>query len=283
MEQEFIAVLTALEQTFRVLWQEVMLVEGEFLKDQVSWVVQRIESSQSGRVLWFLIAALILAGVICVLSIGIVIYEAVTIPRKRSHFRVMPAVDISEWNTQSNTQTKLKETIDWAQKVAPRNVIGKLKAGRINAAEKALIAERANRPDDVGLIMYLLACRAMRNDAAAYHSLIEEVFPDGLKADREVCRHAAEIGRLLAKDKYPVEEIPQPETAFEVAAELIGDTLGPITEFGSVQTLLDLIRVYFEMHDIAEIRHLIVEVLVCGTVAERRQALEYAKLINRKS
>ena len=286
MENELIAFFTATEQTFFALWQEASLLEGDSLQDQWQWIVDRIMHERSPRVLWLLISGLVLSGLLFLLSTGVVVYEAVAISFRKSKARSIQSRRLAQSaqpGTADQSSERLSETIDWARKVSPKNVIGKLKAGQIDAAEKALIEVRKSKPDDVGLIMYLLACRAIRHDINSYESLVNKVFPNGLNADEDVCRHAAQIGRLLSEDRFPKSQIPDPESAFQVDAKLIGDTLGPVAEFGSVQTLLDLIRVYFDMDDVDEIRHLIVEVLVCGTAQQRKSALEYAKLLKRKS
>ena len=286
MENELIAFFTATEQTFFALWQEASLLEGDSLQDQWQWIVDRIMHERSPRVLWLLISGLVLSGLLFLLSTGVIVYEAVAISFRKSKARSVQSLRLDQSaqpGTADQSSERLSETIDWARKVSPKNVIGKLKAGQIDAAEKALIEVRKSKPDDVGLTTYLLACRAIRHDIKSYESLVNEIFPNGLNADEDVCRHAAQIGRLLSEDKFPKSQIPDPESAFQVDAKLIGDTLGPVAEFGSVQTLLDLIRVYFDMDDVDEIRHLIVEVLVCGTAQQRKSALEYAKLLKRKS
>lgn len=286
MENELLIFLTAAERTFCALWQEVTRIEGGSLRDQLQWIAGRVAHERSTRVLWFLISTLAFSGLVFLLSTGVAVYEAVAVSTRKSKLRLKRPLESdrkSQPRTASESSRKLSETIDWAQKVSPRNVIGKLKAGQIDAAEKELIEVRKSKPDDIGLIMYLLACRASQHQVESYESLVSEIFPNGLEADKDVCRHAAQIGRLLSGDRFPKSRIPDPESAFEVQAELIGDTLGPVAEFGSVQTLLDLIRVYFDMDDADEIRHLIVEVLVSGTEQERKAALDYAKLLKRKS
>lgn len=285
MEAAIFSFFSALEQTFAYLWQHVVRLEGDTLIDLWASMVEQIQLNQSGRVLWFLIAALFVSGTIFLLCVSMVVFEAVAIvnPKKQ---RAKPIGTVALDQVLEGTQTSrdifqdnINKTISWAKDNAPRNVIEKLKSGEIESAEKALFVELKKNPKDVGLIMYLLACRALQSNPRSYDALVKIIFPLGLDADTEVCRHAAELGRLLTPGKYPTSEIPPPETTFEVEAELIGDTLGPISEFGSVQTLLDLVRVYFEMGEVDQIRHMIVEVLVCGTTEQRESALKFAKLL----
>lgn len=287
MENELVAFFAAVGQTFYALWQEVSLIEGDSLKEQWLWIVDRMTHERSTRILWLLISGLTCSIIIFLLSASVALYEAIAIPTRRSKARTRRPSKRSNQNLKlkSNEESdkQLSETLSWAQKVAPRNVVGKLKAGQIDAAESELFEMHKRKPDDVGIIMYLLACRAIQHDIESYETLVNEIFPDGLKAGEAICQHAAELGRLLAEDRFPQSDIPNPESAFEVDAELIGDTLGPITEFGSVQTLLDLVRVYFDMDDVDEIRHLVVEVLVAGSAQERKSALKYAQLLRQKT
>ncbi len=283
MENELASAFAALQQTFSLLCQEVAQLEGRNLKDLWSEVVLRTEQDPTARVLWLLIATLAVSGLIFVLSVCLILFEAAVRLRKKSG----PSSNSSQ-KLRSNSKSaddadkKLAEAIEWAEKMAPRSAIESLRAGDIQAAEKALNAQRRKQPDNVGLIMYLLACRAMRNDAQTYDSLIDEIFPKELSADDAVSRHAAEIGRLLDSARYPESKFPPPEKVFEVDAEMIGDTLGQIAELGSVKTLLDLVRMEFEMGETDQIRHLLVEILVCGTASERKLALNYANRIGRK-
>ncbi len=280
MEDVLIVFFGELGQTFAYLWREVSQIEGDSLKEVYASAIEQFQHDHTRRVLWLLIAALILSAVVFVLCASMALFEAIAIrPHKRKKHPIKSLTLDLPVESAKESDEKLSETIGWAKKVAPRSVIDKLKAGEIRDAEKSLLAECKKNPQDDGLIIYLLACRAMQADAKSYDTLIEKIFPEGLTAEKEVCRHAAELGRLLSPDKYPISEIPQPETVFELEEELVGDTLGPISEFGSVQTLLDLIRVYFEMGDTDQTRHLIVEVLICGNAKERELALNYAKLI----
>ena len=112
---------------------------------------------------------------------------------------------------------------------------------------------------------------------------MEEIFPDGLNADKEICRHAAELGRLISPDRYPEEVVPQPSNVFEIDADSLQELLGPMTEFGNVKTLLDLVRIAFEMGEIDQVKSLAVEILVCGNVSERKMALNYLKRLDKSS
>ena len=284
MEEVLLTFFMSLEHTYLYLWQAVAATNIVSLNLEGLWagIVTQFQD-HSGRVVWLLIAALVGSGAIFMFSMGVVLLEAVIItePKRRKFKKVPPPPPPIHQAPKSTKeiQEQLTKTISWAKENASHSVIDKLKSGNVSAAEKELIAERIKRPKDVGLIMYMLAFRAMRNDGKSYDSLVDSIFPNGLKADTEICRHAAELGRLLSPDKYPVSEYPPPETIFEFDIELIGDTLGPISEFASVHTLLDLIRIYFEMHDFDQIRHLIVIVLVCGNTQERETAIHFAKMV----
>ena len=75
--------------------------------------------------------------------------------------------------------------------------------------------------------------------------------------------------------------MPQPSTAFEIDAESLQELLGPMTEFGNVKTLLDLVRIAFEMGETDQVKSLAVEILVCGNVSERKTALNYLKRLDK--
>ncbi len=270
-----------LEQTYAYLWQQVVQLEGDSLNVLWASIVQQFQGDNAARVLWLLIATLFVSGAVFLLCVSMVVFEAITIvnPKKR---RIKPIATLAldkVLESKDTSQESLTKTISWAKENAPRSVIEKLKAGEIELAEKALFAELRNNPKEVSLIMYLLACRALQSNGRTYDALVKIIFPRGLDASVEINRHAAELGRLLTPGTYPTSEIPQPETTFELEEELISDTLGPISEFGNVQTLLDLTRVYFEMGEVNQIRHMIVEVLVCGNTEQRESALKFAKLL----
>ncbi len=284
MEFELTSLVSALQQTFSYLLLEATQIEGEHLKDFWEWVVQRSEQDPSARVVWLLIVALVFFGALFVLTSGLALFELTLVSPKKSEPKPSPpkAVHQDAKNAQEQQQ-KLAETIAWADKVAPVSVIQHLRDGDIPGAEKVLLGKRSKQPNDIGAIIYSLACRASRYDAAAYESLVEEIFPDGLNADKEICRHAAELGRLISPDRYPEEVVPQPSNVFEIDADSLQELLGPMTEFGNVKTLLDLVRIAFEMGEIDQVKSLAVEILVCGNVSERKMALNYLKRLDKSS
>ena len=282
MDFELASLVSALQQTFSYLLLEATQIEGEHLKDLWEWVVQRSEQDPSARVVWLLIVALVVFGALFVLTSGLALFELTLVsPKKPEPKSSPPKAEHQKVKDAQEQQQKLAETIAWADKVAPVSVIQHLRDGDIPGAEKVLLGKRSKQPDDIGAIIYSLACRATRNDAAAYESLVEEIFPDGLNADEEICRHAAELGRLISPDRYPEEVVPQPSTVFEIDADSLQELLGPMTEFGNVKTLLDLVRIAFEMGETDQVKSLAVEILVCGNVSERKTALNYLKRLDK--
>ena len=282
MEFELASLVSALQQTFSYLLLEATQIEGEHLKDFWEWIVWRSEQNPSARVVWLLIVALVLFAALFVLTSGLALFELTLVSPTKSQPKPSPpkAENLVSKDAQDQQQ-KLAETIAWADKVAPVSVVQFLRDGDIPGAEKILLGKRSKQPNDIGVIIYSLACRATRNDAAAYELLVEEIFPDGLNADEEICRHAAELGRLISPDRFPEEVVPQPSTVFEIDADALQDLLGPMTEFGNVKTLLDLVRIAFEMGETDQVKSLAVEILVCGNVTERKTALNYLKRLDK--
>ena len=282
MEFELASLVSALQQTFSYLLLEATQIEGEHLKDFWEWIVWRSEQNPSARVVWLLIVALVLFAALFVLTSGLALFELTLVSPTKSEPKPSPskAENLVSKDAQDQQQ-KLAETIAWADKVAPVSVVQFLRDGDIPGAEKILLGKRSKQPNDIGVIIYSLACRATRNDAAAYELLVEEIFPDGLNADEEICRHAAELGRLISPDRFPEEVVPQPSTEFEIDADALQDLLGPMTEFGNVKTLLDLVRIAFEMGETDQVKSLAIEILVCGNVSERKTALNYLKRLDK--
>ncbi len=284
MESELIVIVDELHRTFVYLWREISQIEGNSLKDLWAGATQRINENLSSRVLWILIAALFFSSLMFVICVGLVLADLAVHSQKKSKTtsgpRIKPRSDDGDATAADHELAKI---LAWADRVAPRNVIETLRAGDIDGAEKALLIEHRKQPENVGLMMYLLACCALRNDSAAYDRLVRAIFPDGLNADEEICRHAAEIGRLISPDRYPEDAIPRPNSVFEIESELIENMLGPISELSNVKTLLDLVRMDFEMGNTDHIWHLLVEIVVCGTQNERKVALNYSRRINQKS
>ena len=254
---------TAAVNFFGVICNEISQIQGDSIAEQWAWVVQRYQSDQVGRSLWILLLVLFTSGSIFVVSVGYGLCIRLTRSRKKHKTKSIQGTKPAA-NTKAYHEAVAKNAVKAGQPSVPRTMIGKLKAGMLEEVEHALMAERKRRPEHTGLTLYLLACRAASNEPEAYQSLVSEIFSGGLDKESEVGRHAAQIGRILFPEKYPVDKYPEPKKPFEVEANLIGDTLGPISEFGNVQTLLDLVRVYVEMKEWAETKHLIVEILVRG-------------------
>ena len=273
---------TAAVNFFGVICNEISQIQGDSIAEQWAWVVQRYQSDQVGRSLWILLLVLFTSGSIFVVSVGYGLCIRLTRSRKKHKTKSIQGTKPAA-NTKAYHEAVAKNAVKAGQPSVPRTMIGKLKAGMLEEVEQALMAERKRRPEHTGLTLYLLACRAASSEPEAYQSLVSEIFSDGLDKESEIGRHAAQIGRILFPEKYPVDKFPEPKKPFEVEANLIGDTLGPISEFGNVQTLLDLVRVYVEMKELAETKHLIVEILVRGDASQRERALEYSRIIRKDS
>ena len=273
---------TAAVNFFGVICNEISRVQGDSIAEQWTWVVQRYQSDQVGRSLWTLILVLFISGSIFVVSVGYGLCTRLTRSRRKHKTKPIQGNKPAA-NTKAYHEAVAKNALNARQPSVPRTMIGKLKAGMLEEVEQALMAERKRRPEHTGLTLYLLACRAASNEPEAYQSLVSEIFSGGLDKESEIGRHAAQIGRIMFPEKYPVDKFPEPKKPFEVEANLIGDTLGPISEFGNVQTLLDLVRVYVEMKELAETKHLIVEILVRGDASQRERALEYSRIIRKDS
>ena len=273
---------TAAVNFFGVICNEFSQIQGGNIAEQWAWVVQRYQSDQVGRSLWILILVLFTSGSIFVVSVGYGLCIRLTRSRKKHKTKSIQGTKPAT-NTKAYHEAVAKNAVKAGQPSVPRTMIGKLKAGMLEEVEQALMAERKRRPEHTGLTLYLLACRAASSEPEAYQSLVSEIFSDGLDKESEIGRHAAQIGRIMFPEKYPVDKFLEPKKPFEVEANLIGDTLGPISEFGNVQTLLDLVRVYVEMKEWAETKHLIVEILVRGDASQRERALEYSRIIRKDS
>lgn len=270
-EQSEAAKLTVgLKRFLDLVRTEFELIEGTNLQHRIQFVIERYDSDSTARILWILIALMLTSGSIFVLSIA---FGLLVRPRRSATLR--------RRRRSRSSAKKTKST-----RPAPhsgRSMVGMLKEGRLKDVEKLLLAQHRRQPVDSTAVMYLLACRATA-DSAAYDDLISELFSKGLDRSIQICLHAAEIGRLIKPDSYPLKQYPEPESAFVVDNTVSGNTLGPISEFGDVQTLLDLVRVYVDMEDEAEVKHLTVEILVRGNCEQRRQALEFhSKLVRKKS
>ncbi len=273
---------TAAVNFFGVICNEISQIQGDSIAEQWAWVVQRYQSDQVGRSLWILLLVLFTSGSIFVVSVGYGLCIRLTRSRKKHKTKSIQGTKPAA-NTKAYQEAVAKNAVKAGHPSVPRTMIGKLKAGMLEEVEQALMAERKRRPEHTGLTLYLLACRAASSEPEAYQSLVSEIFSDGLDKESEIGRHAAQIGRIMFPEKYPVDKCPEPKKPFEVEANLIGDTLGPMSEFGNVQTLLDLVRVYVEMKELAETKHLIVEILVRGDASQRERALEYSRIIRKDS
>ena len=256
-------------------------IEGTYLADRVDFVVQRYQSDPTARILWVLIALLLTSGSIFILSFG---FGVLVRPRRSDGAKFKKEAKTASYQRLAQRSESPDKKSGRAYRVSapPKSMVGMLKEGRLSDVDKLLFEEHRKQPTDATTVMYLLACRAVAADAISYDDLISELFSQGLDSSVQICLHAAEIGRLLELDKFPLSQYPEPENPFEVDTTVSGNTLGPISEFGNVQTLLDLVRVYVDMGDEAETRHLIVEILVRGNREQRKQALDFKSRMERR-
>ena len=272
-----------LASLYESILNEFELIEGVYLADRVESVVNRYEADSTGRILWMLISILLASGSLFVVSTG---YWLIFRPKLSKSAHLEGAIDskaTAESKISSHATIKIKsKAIPHAQRL-PKSMIGLLKAGELKLAEELLFEEHRKSPTDASIVMYLLACRAVDGDAASYENLITKLFPDGLDSGVQICLHAASIGRVLSAEKFDVNDYPEPEELFEVDATVTSKSLGPITEFGDVQTLLDLVRVYVDMGDEAQAKHLIVEILVRGAKEQRKQAIEFRNKLDKNT
>ena len=266
-----------LARLYKSIRDEFELIEGVYLADRVESILDRYEANSTGRLLWMLIVLTFVSGSLFVVSTG---YGLIIRPKR------LKATNLDgELGTGSTSKSKRKQEpsetkgkeIPHAQRL-PRSMIGMLKAGDLKGAEVMLFEEHRKSPTDSTTVMYLLACRAVAGDAASYDKLITELFPEGLDHNVQICLHAASIGRILSAEKFDVNDYPETEELFEVDAAVTSKSLGPINEFGDVQTLLDLVRVYVDMGDEAQAKHLIVETLVRGNADQRKMALMFREV-----
>lgn len=281
VERETTELTVGLGQFLELVRTEFELIEGAYLAERIEFVVQRYQSDPTARILWILIVLMLISGSIFVLSVAIGF-----LIRFRRADSTMPKTEFkpdSVRHRKQRTKSSDKES-DQDHRVSrpAKSMVGLLKEGRLKDVEKLLLEEHRKQPADATTVMYLLACRATV-DAASYDELISELFSQGLDHSVPICLHAAEIGRLLELDNYPLSRFPEPEVPFEVDTSVSGNTLGPISEFGDVQTLLDLVRVYVDMEDEAETKHLVVEILVRGNYEQRKQALQFKNRMERKN
>ncbi len=280
VEQEATELAFGLGQFLELIQTEFELIEGLYLAERIEFVVQRYQSDPTARILWILIVLMLISGPVFVLSVT---FGFLVRPRRADIVESEPESKPDSLRTRKQRSSSPDKKSGHAHRKSrpAKSMVGMLKEGRLKDVEKLLLEEHRKQPTDATTVMYLLACRAAA-DSASYDKLISELFSQGLDSSVPICLHAAEIGRLLQPDNYPLSRFPEPERPFEVDTSVSGNTLGPISEFGDVHTLLDLVRVYVDMEDEAEAKHLIVEILVRGNYEQRKQALEFKSRMERK-
>lgn len=264
---------SALLPVYKTINAELALIEGDTVGEKWQWIRQRIDSGQISRIVWLLILGLLVSGF---LFITTVIWWFIS-SRESKITRISKTDETSESvlaATELAASQKSTEPTK-SQRTLTRTSVSKLQAGEIEEAEKLLKAELQKEAGDEKKLIYLFACRAMRNDPKSYSALISELYPDGMNSELEISRHIAQIGRLIGVKEFSAIEFPSPANVFDEIQNQKGSTLGSISEFGNVQTLLDLIRVYIEMESFNDAKHLIVEVLVRGDEIFRKNAIEY--------
>ncbi len=281
VERQTTELTVGLGQFLNLVQTEFELIEGAYLADRIEFVVQRYQSDPTARILWILIVLMLISGPIFVLSAA---FGFLVRPRRTDTAKpkTKSKPDSLQHRKKYSKSSDKKSEKEYRVSRPVKSMVGLLKEGRLNDVEKLLLEEHRKQPTDATTVMYLLACRATV-DATSYDELISELFSQGLDGSVPICLHAAEIGRLLKLDNYPLSRFPEPRVPFEVDTSVSGNTLGPISEFGDVQTLLDLVRVYVDMEDEAEARHLIVEILVRGNYEQRKLALDFKSRMERKN
>ena len=272
MEAALSQLVFAFEQILNAIGHEISLIEGNYLQPMIASVNERIQNNVVGRTMWILIAILFISGLIAAICLIVGLVSLLNRRKSVSQTSSKNNHEIEFIEISSPPRLELEEG---SSEDMPPTIIGKLKAGQINAAEEALTEEWKKNPQDTNLIMYLAACRLLKNDEAAYDEFAKRVFEQRLDSNDEVCRHIAELGRILSPYKFNKSKYPPPGSALDFENELLGDSLGAVSELGDVETLLDLIRVYTDMGNKADARHLIVEALVRGNEKQRKRAVKY--------
>ncbi len=249
---------------------EVRQIQGASMSTLLQSIENRMVLDRTARVIWLLTFAIAATGSLFLLSVlyGFAVRAPILAPpassadARRERVAHRPEAEpVSKRLHASLGTLSLGELVQ---------------SGSYEKAEAAFRASLKHRPEEVGAYLYLFACTALADDAGKYTALVADIFPDGLNASKQLHLHIADMGRAVAPDEFPLASYPLPRESFELKAELIDDSLGTISEFGDVQTLLDLIKAYIEMQQPSQARHLIVEVLVRGDSRQREQALKMA-------
>ncbi len=272
MESALSQLVFVFEQILNAIGNEISLIEGDYLQQMIASVNERIQNNVVGRTMWILIAILFISGLTA--TICLIVGLVSLLNRRKSGSQISANNNHEKGSIEISSPLQL-DLAEGPSEDIPPTIIGKLKAGQINAVGEALTEEWKKSPQDISLIMYLAACQLLKNDEVAYDEFAKKVFEQRLDSKDEVCRHVAELGRILSPYKFNKSNYPPPESALDFENELLGDSLGAVSELGDVENLLDLIRVYTDMGNNADARHLIIEVLVRGNEKQRKRAVQY--------
>ncbi len=281
LEREFTEFSVGLAHFATLIQGEFNQVKGPYVIDWVESISNRYHSDLTGRILWSLVAVLTASGSLFMILTAHGLLSRLRNPPARVKGKTSRK-DSSRRKSAAGASGQSVKMQDRNKRV-PKSVVGMLRAGLLDEVEALLLEERRIRPADSNVVMYLLACRAAKDDADSYDQLLSEIFPEGLDRKVQICLHAAQIGRILSPSAYPTNRFPEPDKPFEVDAAMSSESLGTVSEFGDVHTLLDLVRVYLDMEEEAETKHMIVEILVRGDREQRIKAVEFLKRMREKT
>ena len=240
-------------------------------------VADRIRAGSVNRVVWLLIFMLLFSGSIFILSVT---YGITARLNSRLKIRATKKRSASRkhrsYRQFSDRPSELPKTVH--KSMTLKEI---LMSGNLNQAERKLRASIKLKRDSPDLFIYMFACRAVKADRKLFKSLIMEHFPKGLEKDIEFHRHIAQIGSMLSLKEYSKGSFPEPESVFRTESNMVGNTLGSISELGDVQTMVDIARVYVDMKDVSQAKHMLVEILVRGNKQQRESATELSRALKR--
>ena len=264
-----------------ILRSEIGQIHGDTVVGVWSSVENRMQVDRVARIIWLLIFALTISGGVFAISFvyGIIIRA----PQVKQPHVAKVKIHRSRARVRPNRLRDEKKSSALKTQVKTEELDKIIKSGKYDNIEEVFRSKLKHRPDEIGTYLYLFACNALNNEPAKFVSLVSEIFPKGLNASDELHLHIADIGRVVSPKDFPLSSYPSPKEPFEVRTDLIGDSLGSVAEFGNVQTLLDLVRVYMEMEQFDQTRHLIVEVLARGDTNQRWHAMEFSRTLKKLS
>ncbi len=268
--------------------REVSRVEGVTAADKGRWIANRVRTDPTGRIIWFVVGAIIVLSTILVL----VVISAIAYQFAKSRPKRKPATgaesalqaQVSPSPRQPSAALNKSEPSGPGSSKAPvalplsRTAISSaLESGSTDRVEAVLLKAVRQDKADAGAMMYLAACCALRCDAQRYDALVSEMMSHGFNSESRAFLHVGQIGRLLSPQAYDLATWPDPGETYSGKSGLVASTFDSVMEFGDVRTLLDMLVTYTGMEDFGAARHLLVQVLVYGDKAQRAEALNYAK------